>query len=376
MAQAQPPRLRITEPGEAAQIIPYLVGFTPEESLVATIFQNGRVQLTARVDLADIQPTGVVEGLLDRMLDRFPNSGVFAVAYTADHQAGWNLLARCDEWLSDGCQSMLVDADHWHTPDGNTGPVDLYGTVAAQATYYGLQRLGSRADLAARFDSAPDSDQLDRQVDTAIAGLPEPGQTDKILTLTRTLIERNLPPDADADADAHRADHSPALDPREAIQLAVLVQHPAARDLALLSIDRDNATRHLQLWQAVINASPSQGADMPLYLAGMAAWVSGDGASATIAADRVREADTGQDPAHPVQFLEGLIDQVVSPSMWPPLRDTILFSTDQAVRSELDRPADAPAPHPTPAGWPPTPKASGRTPEHGTRKPPSPGITI
>ena len=34
MPQQPPPRLRITKPAEVAQIIPYLVGFTPENSLV------------------------------------------------------------------------------------------------------------------------------------------------------------------------------------------------------------------------------------------------------------------------------------------------------------------------------------------------------
>ena len=40
------------------------------------------------------------------------------VAYTADHEAAWKLLARCDAWLPYGCQAMVIDANTWHTPDG------------------------------------------------------------------------------------------------------------------------------------------------------------------------------------------------------------------------------------------------------------------
>lgn len=372
MAQGQPPRLRISEPGEAAQIIPYLVGFVPEESLVASIVQNGRVQVTARVDLDDVQRSGAVEDLLDRMLDRYPGANVFAVAYTADHQAGWNILARCDEWLPDGCQSMLIDADRWHTPDGTTGTIDLYGAVAAQATYFGLQRLGSRAELESRFASPPDSDELDREVGRALDGLPQPSQKDEILALTRELISRNLPPEARIN-EGGAAQPASAIGAHDAIRLAVLVQHPAARDLALLSIDSENSSRHLQLWQSVVNASPAQGADMPLYLAGMAAWVSGDGASATIAIDRAVQSQAEPDPTHPIRLIEGLIDQVVSPSMWEPLRDTILFTADEAVRRELAGTVDAPAAN---AGWPPARREARQGHERAQRKPPSPGIAI
>lgn len=369
MEQRQPPVLRITEPGDAAQVIPYLVGFVPEESLVASIVQNGRVQLTARVDLADVEPVGVVEDLLDRMLARFPGAGVFAVAYTADHHAGFTVLARCDEWLADGCQSMLIDADRWYTPDGRTGAIDPYGTVATQATFHGLERASSRAELAAGFASPAESADLDRQVDEAIGGLPQPDQKEQIIALTAQLIGRHLP----QTASASHPQHTPTFDPHDAIQLAVLVQHPAARDLALLSIDRDNSSCHLQLWQAVVNTTPARDADMALYLAGMAAWVGGDGARAAIATERARQTQVEPDQAHPVQLLEGLIDQVVSPSMWLPLRDTILFTADADVRRHLDNRAATPIPA---GGWPPTPRATDHSPERAHRKPPTPGIAI
>lgn len=61
-----PLQVHITGPGDITQIIPYMIGFTPEESLVITVIDNGRVALTARTDLADVQPPARAEALLDR----------------------------------------------------------------------------------------------------------------------------------------------------------------------------------------------------------------------------------------------------------------------------------------------------------------------
>ena len=52
MSEQDIPRLQMHHPGEVAELIPYLVGFTPEESLVAIVTRNGRVEVTARVEAA------------------------------------------------------------------------------------------------------------------------------------------------------------------------------------------------------------------------------------------------------------------------------------------------------------------------------------
>lgn len=371
MERSQPAVLRITTPGEAAQLMPYLVGFTPEESLVVSAIQAGRVEVTARVDLADVRDTDRVEELLDRIWERFPNANGFAIAYTADQEAGWQILARCDSWLPNGCSTMLIDADTWHTPDGNSGPIDTYGAVAAEATFHGLQRLDHRADLESRFASPPDTDELDHQLGVALADLPRPGEKNAILNLTHQLIARNLSQMAQSGPDAP-VDGSPSPTPADAIRLSVLVQHGDARDLALLSMNRDNATQHLALWQGVIRSSPAYGSDMALYLAGMAAWASGDGASATIALERALKADPTPERDHPARLLEGLIDQVVPPRAWNSIRRTIAAEADPAVREALG--PDAPSLRPR---WSPIASPLGAPrPEHEGRRPPAPGIAI
>ncbi len=367
MADQQPAQLRITNASEAAQLVPYLVGFMPEESLVLVVSQQGRVQVTARIDLEAVQAPLTLEDLLDRIQSRYPDSNMTAFAYTGDHETGWNVLRRCDEWLPQGCQALMVDGDTWHLADGTTGVVDQFGSVAAQVTYHGLQRVPSRADLEARFASAPDSETLDRQLEAALAGLPAPHEKAKIVALTGDLIDRNLPREPGPDS-------GPRIAGDDAIQLSALVQNPTARDLAVLSIDHHNADRHLQLWQGVVNATPAHGADMALYLAGMAAWIGGDGVGANIALDRALHSEPPSTERHPAHLLDALIDNVVPPSAWDNLRGSILRQADPIVRAALSRPTLDASPRRE------SPPAVERTPEHRPeqmrRRPPAPGIAI
>ena len=369
--QQEPVRLRITNTAEVAQIIPYLVGFTPEESLVIVASQQGRVQVTARVDLQDVRSPGSAEDLLDRIWARFPDASASVAAYTTDHRTGWSLLQRCDDWLPFGCQTMLVDGDTWHMADGTTGIIDRYGPLAAQATYHGLQHLQSRADLKARFTSAPDSDELDQQLGDALANLPAPDQAGRVLELTRELIERNLP----SATPAGHATTKPGMSATDAIQLSILAQHPAARDLALFSISQSNATDHLRLWQNVVRATPAASADMPLYLAGMAAWLSGDGASATIALERALNTAPPSSEPHPLRLLEGIIDQVVPPGAWESMRPAILADAHPELRRALRVDGESASPR---HGWPPVAAAASprHRPEPDRLKPPAPGIAL
>ena len=355
--------LRISDPADLAQIVPYLVGFIPEDSLVVIATQNGRIQVTARIDLTEVQPPGAAEILLDRIWARFPDAEAYIIAYTHDPAAAWPVLNRCEAHLAHGSLTMVIDGDHWQQGDGTGGTIDAYGQVAATATFHGLQRLAARAELEARFASPPDSPALDEQAAAALAELPGPDKTDRIVALTANLIDQNLP-------------EAPPLSTREAIQLSVLAQHPAARDLALASISREDADDHLQLWQHVIRNSPGYGSDMALYLAGMAAWISGDGASANIALDRSLNAEPRSPDPHPARLLEGILDNVVPPTVWPRLRQDILDHAHPAVKQALahTRPSVAPTPK---RGWPPAPPAATqRPPEQIRRTPPAPGIAI
>ncbi|QLQ15517.1 MAG: DUF4192 domain-containing protein [Micropruina sp.] len=362
------PRLQARDPGDIAQVVPHLIGFQPHESLVVVVTLQGRVQVTARADLADVLPPGSAEDLLDRIWNRFPTAGAHVIAYTSDHDTGWALLRRCENHLPPLADhgSMIVDADTWHSREGESGPVDPHGRLAAEAAYLGLAVLPSRAELDARFASADDTPALHAAQDRALATLPNPDDKAAIVARVKTLLARNLP------NPQQRAGTSgvPQVD---ALQLAALAAAGTGRDLALVSITRDNADEHLQLWRGVINQTPASGAEMPLYLAGMAAWVSGDGASAVVALER---AQTVAGPGiRPHALLDALIDQVIHPTTWPQLRDQILSQTDPAVRQALDQPT-----HGGPGTvWEAVPSPHGNTRSHlrtTPLNPPAPGVAI
>lgn len=324
-----PLRLRITSADEVAQILPYLIGFTPEESLVIAVVDHRKVAVTARVDLAAVQLPGEAETLLERLWARFPDSDAYLVAYTANQPAGWAMLERCTDHLPAGVasQTLVVDGDRWYGPDGEVGAADRFGPVAAEARFYGLQRLPSRSELVASFASPPDTEELSAQVEIALDSLPQASDTDAVIARMVELIGRNLSAGAEP--------QNVRLDAEDAIQLAVLAQHGAAREAALLSMTRDDAAGHFALWRGVVNRVPEFGADAPLFLAGMAAWIAGEGAAANVALERTEHVGgNGQFP--PARILAELIDQVVPPSAWEGLREDGIRHADPRVRAAVN----------------------------------------
>jgi Domain of unknown function (DUF4192) len=44
-------RITLSHPGDILGVVPYLVGFHPQESVVAVMLRSGRVMLTIRADV-------------------------------------------------------------------------------------------------------------------------------------------------------------------------------------------------------------------------------------------------------------------------------------------------------------------------------------
>jgi hypothetical protein len=358
------PRLQISEPGDLAQIVPHLVGFRPEDSLVVVVTVQGRVQVTARVDIAEALPPGRAEDLLDRIWNRFPTAGAYLIAYTDDHTAGQALLRRCEDHLPPFADrnSMIIDADTWYTRDGHTGLVDRYGRLAAEATYHGLPVLERRADLQAQFNSPPTTTTLQLAHLNAINDLPDGDDKPALIRRFTTLLDTNLPRPAGPPATP--------MSQAGALALATLVHDGAVREVAVLSITTANAEDHLRLWRQVINQTPEGSAGMPLFVAGMAAWINGDGATAVIALERAQHILPAD--SRSLLLLDGLINHVVPPNAWPQMRDAILNQASAEVQHAITDPA-SPAeglrwetvrpsptrPHPEPPNRRPSPPAPG-----------------
>ncbi len=362
------PRLQISDPGDLAQVIPHLVGFRPEDSLVIVVTTQSQVQVTARADLSDLLQPGQAEDIIDRIWARFPLAGAHLAAYTSDHDTGWAIIQRCENHLPPFADrgAMIVDGNTWHTRDGESGPVDPHGRAATQLAVHGLSVLASRTELKARFATAENSPSLDAAQDRALASLPDPDNKAAVVASLKALLGRTLPGPVEAGGAAAQ------ISQHDALRLAGLVTAGTARDLALASITRDNAHQHLQLWRNVVNQIPASAAEMPLYLAGMAAWVSGDGAAAVVAVERA-QAVAGPG-LRPFALLDALIDNVIHPNTWPQLRDQIITQTDPAVRHALDQPRPREE-----AEWERVQPTPGKARPHlhtTSLNPPAPGVAI
>lgn len=231
-----------------------------------------------------------------------------------------------------------------------------------------------REDLETLFRYAADSDELNDQIREALEVLPPAGNITAIIARIGHLLRRTLP---DKEPSLHDAlTQSPTqLSVTDAHQLAILVQSPPGTDFAVLSITQETARAHLQLWRSVVSHAPAYITEVPLYIAGMAAWAGGDGPVATIAFRRSQVtalgmAGFGIDPAP--QLRHDLIGEVAPPAGWDQMRLALLANADPRVRHEIsaggrrlpahhtDRP-DSGRQHPDPGPERRRPADPGRT---------------
>lgn len=313
------PVARIHDLHDLLGMIPHLLGFHPEDSLVALVMVDSQVQVTARVDLVDIDQAGHLELLLDRLLLRWPRASVWLVAYSDTEAAGWRLLQRGVAHLGDALagQALCVSGGRYRVgdPSGPSHPHDPASTQsAATATVHGLQARPSRAML--------------RQcvlVDPADAPAAEAAWVGALRRMVDA-DEARLP--AEMAAAVSRNLGQPFGVPRgELAWLAALAQVPDARDRALVAISSDDAPAHVELWSRVVRGCPYGTQQQALALLGMAAWVSGDGALQSVCLEELQQ----QGAQLPLQrLLEDLNEAIVPPSYWDELRPVLLDAIQPA----------------------------------------------
>ena len=310
--------LRMRTLGEITEAVPYLVGFTPEESLVAIVSDYGRVMVTARVDLADVAPDDAAESLIGRLNHRYPDSNMLFLAYTNSPSQGWDIIDRCTHQLGQDrvTAELVINNDTWTSRQGQHGTIDPYGAVAATiVSTHGLQRRNSRSRTRSRTHQPTRQRRPPPPAQHAVATMPV--TRDQILNATVQTMQEGLA-------------STGTLSAPDAFRLAALVHHRDARDTALYSITADNAAQHLQLWQHVVHTVSAEAAQPALFLAGMAAWISGDGARATIALEHL-EPPSPDNPTPPGTFLASIIDQVIPPTHWDLIRAKALNRSDEAI---------------------------------------------
>ncbi len=306
----QPVRLAVRTVDDLVGLVPYLMGFHPEESLVAVLLQDGRVEVTARVDLAAVSQAGALDSLLGRLFERFPRAEGWFLAYTDDHALAWDVLADCVELVGVVRlgRVLQVGSEQWRAdcPDGPVGTTaGVVAPAAAEATVLGLPARASRRELAAGLAGPPDAEVegLVARYETAGAELEELGVRGR-----RRLLRRLL-----------RAPGHVGVD--DCVRLALLAGRPEGQLAVLRGLGRAGAHQQLALWTAVVRRCLSGQRPVVLGVIGMAAWQTGDGALQVVC---LEELDRIAPESPLAALLEWLNLNVVPPGEWDELREALL----------------------------------------------------
>ncbi len=312
-------RLAVRSIDDLVGLVPYLIGFHPEASLVAMVLERGRVAVTARVDLDAVTDPAALDQLLARLFGRFPAAEAWFLAYTDDEDLAWEVLDNCVELvgLVRLGRVLQVGSRRWRAdgPDGATGRISgEVSAAAAHAAVLGLPARSSRSDLAAGIAGPPDAevDALLGEFEAQAGELGAMGAGARRRLLRRLLLEP--PPLAFVDC----------------VRLAVLVSSPDGQLAALRAIRWRNAEAHLERWTQVVRHCLSSARAAVLGLLGVAAWQTGDGALQVVCLEELEKLD----PMAPVAgLLQWVNTEVVPPQAWEDVRPAWLAAVAADLRA-------------------------------------------
>lgn len=322
------PKLRISSPGDLVAAVPYLLGFTPVDSLVVVGLQQRRVIFQLRLDIPDVADQGAmaeyvasvvarqgVTGALvlgygsEAMVD--PVVGVVRAALDANDVSVLEMLR-----VSDGRYWSYVCSDPDCCPGSGT-PFDLGSSrVAAEATFVGLAAPGAREDLVARLAPVTGEERIEMARARALAEVRlarllgsagAPGSATPLLREGMSAVDRAV--------ETFAADRSLSAD--DIAWLSLLLVNVPVRDYAWDLVGQDIAS-HVKLWTDVVRRASVDLAAAPATLLAFAAWRGGEGATASIALDRAFQADADYNMAH---LLRQAIDGGISPREYDDLME-------------------------------------------------------
>jgi hypothetical protein len=297
-------------PEDLLAVVPVVLGFRPQESLVMLTFGAVR-SFHARVDLP---PPDEVEALLpelvDALLDPCLTHGVERaafVSYSADPLLSARVgvaLRRAFTRAGVGVVDVLRahDGSWCRVPRGPGGreaaPTpydDASHPFAAQAVFEGRVTRASREEL--RDTLAPDPEGRQRVVD--LQAVSEPPASEDV-GWVRDLVARCASAhDEPSDGEAARA-----------LRAVVRVE---VRDAALEAVPPDTARDHLEVWASLLRRAPDAQVPDTAAVTAFCAWRAGHGALAWCALDRCFEVD----PGHRLgRCLAECLTRAVPPTAW------------------------------------------------------------
>jgi hypothetical protein len=327
-----PTTQRISGPGELLQAVPYLLGFHPARSLVLVGLHEGLLVVTARLDLTDAE-SGAVVHTLDAMARGGTTSVIAAIYDDAEAvpdslgELPWQQLVGLIDRDSEsvGCEVvdvLLVANGRWWSltctspeccpPNGQQVP-EHPSPFAAAATYDGVVALPDRAALEASLAPLP---QADREALEDAIEAAEHAAVQETLDGHARRYERSVKRSLFAAARDSDEPGWPGLPDSSVARFGVALGGTAIRDAVWMAID-DGRLDGRPLWRELARRLPSPYDAAALFLYGWAAWRSGDGTLAGIAAQRAVESNPRYSAA---DLLLAALSRGVDPRQLPKLR--------------------------------------------------------
>lgn len=323
-ADRDPSTFVARSPTDLVAVVPAVLGFHPQDSVVLLTFGPPGAAFHARVDLpvATADQADVAEVLVDAIRA----NGVRRAAvllYTDDaeaaHEQALVLVRRLLDLDVQVIEVLRVDEGHWYPvpEDGSVGTAYELEThpFTAQRVYQGHVVHRDRDELA---DSLVGTDEEDAVAvalaATRFAELMATSQESQVsargflATESRWLQGRIRT----------RLSDGSQLDAGDAGRVLVLASLVPARDVAWAEINRENSGCHVDLWRELVRRGPRDLLPGVSALLAFAAWQHGDGALAWCAIDRCLDVDPDYSMAHCVAQL---LTRAVPPTVWEQIRE-------------------------------------------------------
>ncbi|MEU8393662.1 DUF4192 domain-containing protein [Nonomuraea sp. NPDC048892] len=277
---------------DVVALVPYLLGFHPQRSLVALTIEDAAVRGTVRLDLTQ-DPAEIAEraGHLVDVLSRNRSHRALLIGYGSGAEVTPMVDAATEALRAAGIgisEAIRVDDGRYWSyvctdvtccpPEGT--PVDLTSSVpAATAVLAGMCALPDRAALAATLDPPQLLDQ-DRVRDITREVCAQAKQRSKQgVRWFWDGANRVV-------AALERVQAGEDLDVETAIWIGVHLTAKPVRDMAMTYVPRYGAETHVRLWTEVTRKVHPTFATAPATLLAFAAMCRGNGALAGIALER------------------------------------------------------------------------------------------
>jgi hypothetical protein len=334
--------LKLNDPGELLETLPYLIGFHPEASVVLVGLDQGRVTVTARLDISAARRGIEVDSSVHVLLQAAASAAIVAIFAAPDDvtmglvpssvplphgEVVADIRAALQHHDIDPIDFLFVQDGRWWCYDGRAmgcpecqGGTELPGDAAvgpASAVFAGLQALPNRDALTAVLE--PDHDAIRERHRPGIEALQRSlarGRLDPRVERERRSVKRAL--------FAAARDSDQALFPQPTVNLssakvgrfAVGLADIEIRDALWLAIDQHRLDGR-GLWLLLSQRLPAPYDSAPLFLFGWASWRAGSGTLASIAAERALASRPGYTAA---ELLLSAVQTGLDPFRTPKLR--------------------------------------------------------